>query len=116
MKPKFKIGDRVQDIITGSIGNITLIDDKDDYNIFYEVRWYDGEESFVEEESLELTELDKKTLFLHDLRMLLKNYNARIYDYGRYRIYADIGNETISWYTNQLSEITPQNIFDYDKD
>lgn len=124
MEKKFKKGDRVLCTDSGNYGNITEIDGPDDYGeIWYEVLFDDGEETWLNEEYLELTDVDKKTAFLTELKELLIKYDVTINSYGEdcgHGFGFKFGDDEI-WYSNDwivktdfTFPITPSNIFDYD--
>ena len=130
---KFKVGDRVLCTDDGNYGNVTLVDtsqvgEYDDGTIWYEVLFDNGEQTFLIEEDLELTDVDKKTAFLTELKELLEKYDAEIVahigeDDTTYQpkplIYIEMSDGIVCNYENykdcDLLEITPSNIFDYDK-
>lgn len=115
-KSKFKVGDRVLCTDSGKYGNINTIDDTDDYGeIWYGVLFDDGEEAWLEDEYLELTDVDKKTAFLHDLKMLLEKYDARFGDCEGYSVWFQIGDDCISWGT-PVGGVGAEDVFDYNKD
>lgn len=118
METTFKVGDRVLCTDNGKYGNINTIDDTDDYGeVWYGVLFDDGEEAWLEDELLELTDVDKKTAFLNELKELLERYDAKICDYDDYCVLIKIGDEWLSWHDTTLSGegVNPSNIFNYDK-
>lgn len=124
MESKFKKGDRVLCADNGKYGNVTLVDTSQvgEYGSnWYEVLFDDGEEAYLEEEYLELTDVDKKTAFLTELKELMERYDAYITDgkdiSGKNLIHFGFSNEDITYTTdeNGLLVITPSNIFDYSK-
>ena len=119
MKPKFKVGDRVLCTDNGAYGNITLVDtsqvgEYDGVVLWYEVLFDNGEQTWLTEDILELSDVDKKTAFIAELKALLEKYDAEIRqspNFGIVSIYIGNGDEEMK-YTNEF--ITPSNIFDYD--
>ena len=131
MESKFKVGDRVLCTDNGKYENITLVDTSQigkygyvtlvdtsqvgEYGSnWYEVLFDDGEEAYLKEEYLELTDVDEKTAFLTELKELMERYQAEFGDYEGYRVHFKIGDEYVGWDTSE-GDVTPSNIFDYDK-
>lgn len=133
METKFKVGDRVICTENGNYGNVTFVDTSQvgeyDGEIWYEVLFDNGEETWLKDEYLELTNVDKKTAFLTELKALLEKYGVEIAINStngdeEEGIMFLFGKEYISYTSrpfnpNKLKEfifpITPSNIFDYDK-
>lgn len=131
MEAKFRVGDRVLCTDDGEYGNVTFVDTSQvgEYGeIWYEVLFDNGEETWLTAEQLELTDVDKKTAFLTELKALLERFNAEIVahigeDDTTYQpkplMYIELGGGIVCNYENykdcDLVEITPSNIFDYDK-
>lgn len=130
---KFRVGDRVLCTDSGAYGNVTCVDtsqvgEYDDGTIWYEVLFDNGEQTFLIGEDLELTDVDKKTAFLMELKELLEKYDAKIVipllDYDTLG-FPDVNVEiTLGEAESQINicypcmkekSITPSNIFDYDK-
>lgn len=110
MTPKFKIGDIVWSNIQDRVAIIK------DYNVKYDT--YELDDGFMADED-DLEPLDKekiKNQFLSELQLLLTKYKAYIYDYEQYQVWMNIGEDCIYWNTTILGSITPENIFDYDKE
>lgn len=116
MKPKFEKGDRVIYKPSNYVGTINGIDrDTDGYSILYD----DGEEYYVHEDDLEFE--NPKLAFLTRLQELLATFDASIYDYESYRLCIDlVGGEQLEWSWSGKkyaeSQLTAENVFDYDKD
>lgn len=123
---KFKVGDRVLCTDNGNYGNVTFVDTSQvgeyDGEIWYEVSFDNGEETWLTAEQLELTSVDKKTAFLTELKALLEKYDAKInvcvrdWDevYMEF-ILGDSKNEVYIDYSKPYVYLTPENIFDYDE-
>lgn len=131
-EPKFKVGDRVLCTDSGEYGNVTFVDTSQvgEYGeIWYEVLFDNGEETWLTADILELTDVDKKTAFLTELKELMEKYGVEIAINStngdeEEGIMFLLGKEYISYTSrpfnpNKLKEfifpITPSNIFDYDK-
>ena len=132
METKFKVGDRVLCTDNGAYGNVTLVDTSQagKYDtVWYEILFDNGDETWLTADVLELTDVDKKTAFLTELKELLEKYGVEI-DINSTNgdeeegIMFLFGKEYISYTSrpfnpNKLKEfifpITPSNIFDYDK-
>ena len=124
MESKFNVGDRVMCTDNGKYGNVTLVDTSqvgEWGSTWYEVIFDDGEEAYLEEEYLELTDVDKKTAFLNELKELMERYNAMITIMRPTQgnpILALESEDFKVFYTTYpciYTSITPSNIFDYDK-
>lgn len=59
---------------------------------------------------------DEKTLFLTELKELLAKYNAVIYDGDGTCVYIEVDGESLRYSTDELTAISSENVFDYDKD
>lgn len=113
-KTKFQKGDRVLCTDNGKYGNVTLVDASQvgEYGSnWYEVIFDDGEEAYLEEEYLELTDVDKKTAFLTELKELFEKYEACV-GVENNSLFFILQSEYIKYDNNYIDR---QNIFDYDK-
>lgn len=59
---------------------------------------------------------DERTLFLTELKELLAKYNAVIYDGDGTCVYIEVDGESLRYSTDELTAISSENVFDYDKD
>lgn len=59
---------------------------------------------------------DERTLFLTELKELLAKYNAVIYDGDGTCVYIEVDGESLRCSTDELTAISSENVFDYDKD
>lgn len=117
MKPKFEIGDRVRikdTDVTGEIINVAKFEGV--YLVLL-----DGVHTSLSfpEHKLEFT--NPKAAFLTRLQELLATFDASIYDYEPYRLCIDlVGGEQLEWSWSGKkyaeSQLTAENVFDYDKD
>lgn len=134
MESKFRKGDKVRYIGDGEFeeflfscekGDEFIVDEADDKHVAV----YLSNCQIFYNEDLELVSHpndDRKTAFLQELKALLTKYNAEIDAYGGkngdYGMRFNLGDFDI-WYTHDSLDgtdfsfpITPENIFDYDKD
>lgn len=107
--PKFKIGDMVWSNIQDRVATIKGYSEK------YDMYELDGG-FMADEDNLEPLDMEKvKHQFLNELQLLLTKYKARIYDEEQYQVWMDVGEDYIYWSTTKLGYITPENIFNYEK-
>lgn len=59
---------------------------------------------------------DEKTQFLTELKELLAKYNAVIYDGDGTCVYIEVDGESVRYSTDELTAISSENVFEYDKD
>lgn len=122
MKKRFKKGDRVRYIGNGEFEEFLFSCDKGDEFIVTEANENEviidlGYYQTFDNKDLELVSRpseNPKTAFLTELKELMERYQAEFGDYEGYRVHFKIGNEYVGWDTSE-GEITPSNIFDYDK-
>lgn len=113
---KYRIGDRVRDIDTGRAGTIVGI-----WMDRFVIHYYDDDDNRSIEYAGDIEFLDKKQTFLERLQGLLRDFDASIYDYEQYKLCIDLGGgEQLEWSwsgkTYAESQLTAENVFDYDKD
>ena len=58
---------------------------------------------------------EKKTQFLTELKELLAKYDAEIYAGDETCVYIDACGESFRYSTDELTAISSENVFDYDK-
>lgn len=61
-------------------------------------------------------EEDENTQFLTELKELLEKYDAVIYDGGGTCVYIEVDGESVRYSTDELTAISSENVFEYDKD
>lgn len=59
---------------------------------------------------------DEKTQFLTELKELLEKYDAVIYDGDGTCVYIEVDGESLRYSTDELTAISSENVFNYDKD
>lgn len=59
---------------------------------------------------------NEKTLFLTELKELLAKYDAVIYDGDGTCVYIEVDGESLRYSTDELTAISSENVFEYDKD
>lgn len=112
MAKKFNIGDSI--VCNGFFGQV-INSFAEDGKFYYDVEWDDGEVETVAESDIE--PIDRRDVFLSELKRLLEKYGAELGDSGIYEIEGmEVTFDSGDRIRYQHCTINALNIMDYEKE